>query len=202
MIISIQLTFTLIIISFISCMNYITYVTTQVTPLLVGCCIGLLICLACIIMHLIYKAKVFNSIIEGYKVSLNTKNIITLVSVVYFVGVLFGLAWSRKTWITYGYFTIGLVYYMISSILLNTIKKHRFSFRMILFDCISIMTLSFCNKYYPSFNYEIPTYYQLISIILMTSLLLLAGGLMFILVKVLKGEVEEGRNKKPKKLGS
>ena len=150
-------------------------------------------------MHLVYKAKVFNSIIEGYKVSLNTKNILTLVSVVYFVGVLFGLAWSRKTWITYGYFTFGLVCYMISSVILNTIKKHRFSFRMILFDSISIMTLSICNKYYPSFNYEIPTYYQLISIILMATFLILAGGLMSILVKVLKGEVKgEGKVKKPK----
>ena len=150
-------------------------------------------------MHLINKIKVFNSIIEGYKVSMSSKNIITLVSMVYFAGILIGLTWSRKTWITYGYFAFGLVYYMINSILLNTYKKHRFSFRIILFDSISIMTLSICNKYYPSFNYEIPTYYQLISILLMSNFLILAGGLMFILVKVLKGDVKgEVKGKKSK----
>lgn len=109
------------------------------------------------------------------------------------------LSLSSKTWITYGYYAFGLIYYMLSSVIFNTFKKHRFSFRMILFDCISILALALCSKFYPSLNYEIPTYYQLISIFIMLILLLLTGGLIFIMVKVIKGDIKpEIKSKKLK----
>ena len=183
MMVSIQLTFTLIIIDLISFIKYLNY----------GSYLSVIniIMMVSLLLHFGYKVKVYRNIIKGYKIATNTKIILSLVSVVYLVGVLLGLSYARKSWITYGYFAFGLIYYMISSLLLNTMKKYGFSFRMILFDSCSIVALSLCNKYYPSFNYEIPTYYQLMSVNLMVLVLILSGGLMFIMVKVMKADIED-----------
>ena len=104
-------------------------------------------------MHFIYKGTVFREIVSDYKISTKKKQIIFCFSAFYFIFMFLILSLTRKTWLTYGYFSFGLVYYMISSVILDTIKKHRFSVRMIIFDCVSIITLSMCNKYYPSWNY-------------------------------------------------
>lgn len=151
-------------------------------------------------MHFFHKVRVFKHIIFEYKIRYKKKLGIAFASFLYFIFAFVVLSWSRKTWITYGYYAFGLIYYMLSSVILNTFKKHRFSFRMILFDCISILTLALCSRFYPSFNYQIPTYYQLISIQLMLIILLLTGGLIFIMVKVIKGDIKP--DPKPKKLRS
>ena len=145
MMVSLQLTLTLIIIAMISFIKYLNYESYLSV-------VGILMMMS-LLLHFGYKLKVYRNILKGYKISTNMRMCLGILSVVYLVGVLLGLGYARKSWITYGYFAFGLIYYMLSSMVLNTIKKHHFSFRMIFFDSCSIVALSLCNKYYPSFNY-------------------------------------------------
>ena len=93
---------------------------------------------------------------------------------------------------TYIGFASGLVYYMIGFVIFKEMRSRRvfFSFRLIAFDSLGILLLVACSKLYPILHYQIPNLYMLVGALLITSILLIYGGITYILVNVIKYDSE------------
>lgn len=73
-------------------------------------------------------------------------------------------------------------------------NKYYFSYRIVLFDCLSIFVLAICSKMYPILYYQIPNYYQLVGVYLLVIVLCIYGGIMFIVINIIKKD-KNYRNK-------
>ena len=93
---------------------------------------------------------------------------------------------------TYVVFASGLVYYMIGFVIFKHMKTRDvfFSFRLVVFDSLSILLLVGCSKLYPILHYQIPNFYMLVAALLLVSMLLIYGGITFILINVIKFDSE------------
>jgi hypothetical protein len=93
---------------------------------------------------------------------------------------------------TYVVFASGLVYYMIGFVIFKHMKTRAvfFSFRLVVFDSLSILLLVGCSKLYPILHYQIPNFYMLVAALLLVSMLLIYGGITFILINVIKYDSE------------
>lgn len=75
-------------------------------------------------------------------------------------------------------------------VLFKKMKKKSFSYRLILFDSISIGTIALISYYYPINRFWISSQYKLIGVYFLVGILVIGGGLLFILVNIVRKEIK------------
>lgn len=144
------------------------------------------------------KINAYFKKINNYKVYPKIKNVLKiLILIICGLGIYLTLNIDKNVFV-YAFFMSGMIYYMTTFIVLKSMKKHYFSFRMIILDCLTIGTLAISSAYYPVNSYEIPSMYKLLGVCLIIIVVILNGSLIFILVNIVKKEMKEKKDKKKK----
>lgn len=149
MIVSLQLTFTLFMIALIAEVQYVLAANESGSSTIIGIII-LSLCLVFFAVHLFSKLRTYIRILLTYKTSVY---ILGAVSFLYFFLTIALFSYSHKNWLTYSYYAFALIFYMLHLFVRKTYKKYRFSFRLVMFDSLSIIALALTNQYYPCLNY-------------------------------------------------
>ena len=145
---SLHLSSNLLLIVATAVIEYLIPLNENSTPQLIIMELLLVISFAWIIVEIVFKMK------SWWKKCAQQKKWITLCFgfLYYFLGISVFVSMD-KNWFTYGYFLIGLVYYLLQSILPKIFKESSFSFWPILHDCVAMSVLALANRYYPCLNY-------------------------------------------------
>lgn len=75
---------------------------------------------------------------------------------------------------------------MASFLIFKKMKKYFFSYRLILFDTTSIGAIALTNSYYPINKFWIFSTYKMFAVYLMLIVLIIGGGLVYILVNIVR----------------
>lgn len=148
----------------------------------------LMACLTISFLHLYHKAKTYWTALSiKYHNQALAKIVMGLSLIISIIGLVVYLK-IHKDVTTYIGFAIGLIYYMVGFLVCAEMRKKRvfFSFRLVLFDGLSIMLLALCSKFYPILNYQILNFYSTIAALLIVVVLIVYGGITFILVNIIK----------------
>ena len=162
------------------------------------CIFVFLIAMVGVMMHLFYKVKVLNRIIEVNKTPRLRFIIFFLCLSICGVSVPLIVNFHKNVF-TYAYFASGLIFYMASFIVLREMKKYFFSFRLVLADSFAILLLGVSSMVYPILRYSIANYYEMIGLLLMEVVVLLNAGIVYILVNIIRKEIKERKKKHKKK---
>lgn len=146
----------------------------------------LMMSLAATVVHIFYKNRSF--VRSAFRVYSSNRARFLCIALVWGLSIV-GLAYYvriHKDVSTYIFFASGAIYYMTTFFMCSHMKRYYFSFRVVLFDGLCILVLAACSKIYPILFYQIPNYYQLVGVYLLVAVLWVYGGIIFILINIIK----------------
>lgn len=125
-------------------------------------------------------------IISGFQQSRFRKYLLLVGSVGVIIGVLGILLSHPKNVTTFAYFMSGSIYYMVSFLIYSSMKKYFFSYRLVLFDTLTIATISVCSYNYPVNKFRMFSLYKMMGVCFIVIIMVMIGGLFYILVNVVR----------------
>lgn len=143
-----------------------------------------------ILFHELHKVKKLFYIVNSYNVSDKKKQLILAISLSCLIAGITLLYFADKTVFAFAYFTSGAIVYMAAFVVLKSMRRYFFSFRLVLFDTVTMGVLVISSTYYPVNNFRIFSFYKLIGIYLIIGVLLLNAGILYILVNVVRRDLK------------
>jgi hypothetical protein len=154
--------------------------------------ITLMVCLAVSIVHLYHKLKTY---LIQLNIRFNNKTRIWVYSI---CGLLICLSLYKFMYIhkdvsIYILLSTGPICYMCSFFLCRSMNKYYFSFRLVCYQALQIITLAIASKLYPILYYQALNYYRLFACLLILVVLLINALIVYILVNVLRKDTNSIR---------
>ena len=153
-------------------------------------CFIIFIVILTIVFHCHKKLQKLLLIINTYNISLIYKLFLLVFGFSYCIILITYLYFANKTIYTFIYFISGLILYMSTFILIKSMKRYYFSFRIVLFDCLTIIVIVLSSRYYPVNHFRLFSVYKIIGIFFMIGIILVNGVIVYILINVVGKETK------------
>lgn len=156
-----------------------------------------LILFGCIVIHIIHLYHRWKTFLFPIKIrykSTRARIIVMVLIILILILSLYKYYQIHKDVSTYIFFASGLVLYMSSFFISKQMNKYYFSFRLVIFDSLTILVIGISSRFYPIMYYQIPDIYKIIGVLLICLVLNIYAIIIFIIINIIKKDANSHSN--------